>query len=454
MAAAACHGAACRSELADDGLAPGIRAIALAAALGAVQLQSMQMSHADTGHPLTERPSRLPEGPAAAGLRVLHVVPSFWPALLRYGGPIESTLQLCRHLAAAGCEVTVLTTDSNGPGTRVAVETGSEVELAAGMRVRYYRKLMRNSVAPELIRNLARYAAAADLVHLHAVYNFPTIPTLAVCRRMHKPLIWAPHGSFQKWPGRRRALAKSVWNGLCRKIVPAHTIFHATSEPEAESIRTALPGLSIAVITNGVTIPDSSPGPAGGADTLRLLFIGRLDPVKGIENLLQACAILRRREAPSFTLTLAGDGPEAYRKGLHELVHRYELTDRVRMIGPVNGDEKERAFAEADVAIIPSFTENFGIVVAEALARQRPVIASHGTPWAEVERVGCGLWVENSPAALSEAVCRISTMPLPQMGEKGRRWMIERFGWPAIAQQMLACYGRALSIAGGTGPAT
>lgn len=410
------------------------------------------MSAADI-HPIAQRVERPRQGPnGAAGLRVLHVVPSFWPAI-RYGGPIESTLQLCRHLAAAGSAITVLTTDSDGPGARVSVQTDREVELAPGMRVRYYRKLMRDSVAPELIWNLARYAAAADLVHLTAVYNFPTIPTLMVCRRLKKPLVWSPRGALQDWPGRRRAAAKALWDRLCLKIAPPHAIVHATSEPEAESIRRALPGMNIAIVPNGVAIPDASPPPPGGSETLRFLFIGRLDPKKGLENLLAACAMLKDQDVLRFNLTIAGSGPEAYRKQLSDLIQRRELGDRVRMIGEVEGDDKERAFAEADVTIVPSYVENFAIVVAEALARERPVIASHGTPWAEVERVGCGLWVENSPAALSEAVRRISTMPLPQMGERGRRWMIEQFGWPTIAQQMLDCYARALSTASGTGSA-
>ncbi|HTW88980.1 MAG TPA: glycosyltransferase [Candidatus Binataceae bacterium] len=410
------------------------------------------MSGADI-HPVAQRTEQPRQGPSGvAGLRVLQVVPSFWPAV-RYGGPIESTLQLCRHLAAAGSAITVLTTDSHGPGARVSVSTDDEVELAPGMRVRYYRKLMRNSVAPALIKNLARYAGAADLVHLTAVYNFPTIPTLMVCRRLKKPLVWSPRGALQNWPGRRRPTAKALWDRLCLKIAPAHAVVHATSAPEAESIRRALPGLNIAIVPNGITIPDAPPRPPGGSETLRLLFIGRLDPKKGLENLLAACSMLRNQDVLRFSLTIAGSGPEAYRKHLSELIQRRDLADRVQMIGEVEGDDKERAFAESDVTIVPSYIENFAIVVAEALARERPVITSHGTPWAEVERVGCGLWVENSPSALSDAIRRISTMPLPQMGDRGRRWMIEQFGWPAIARQMLACYARALSMTSGTGSA-
>jgi glycosyltransferase involved in cell wall biosynthesis len=385
----------------------------------------------------------------AARRRLLHVVPSFWPAV-RFGGPIESTAQLCRSLAAAGCEVTVLTTDSDGPGARLAIESTGEVELAPRMKVRYCRKLAGNSVAPEMIPHLFRYARAADVVHLTGVYNFPTFPALAICRRLQKPLVWSPRGSLQDFPGRRRAFLKALWDRLCCEIAPSHTIVHATAEPEAESIRKAMPGLSVAIIPNGVTIPEVPLPRPGPAQALRALFIGRLDAKKGIENLLEACAILKRGNFLEFTLTIAGGGEESYRWKLSDRINRLELGAWVQMIGEVQGGAKEQAFAAADIVIVPSYIENFAMVVAEALARERPVIASRGTPWAEIERVGCGLWVDNSPQALSDALCRISTMPLAEMGERGRRWMSEQFGWPTIAREMLACYSKAIAATDGT----
>ena len=97
------------------------------------------------------------------------------------------------------------------------------------------------------------------------------------------------------------------------------------------------------------------------------------------------------------------------------------------MIGDIRGDEKQRMFERTDVVVAPSFTENFAIVVAEALAHGAAVIASTGTPWKEVERVGCGLWVANDPASVADAIIKINTMPIAEMGERGRRWMATRF---------------------------
>src|SRR2546427_9907922 len=113
-------------------------------------------------------------------LRVLHVVPSFFPARA-YGGPTESVYRLCRHLAAAGADVRVLTSNADGRDAVVDVDTAREVELAPGLRVRYCARVARHSVSPTLLSLLPARLRWCEVVHLTAVYSFPTIPTLALC---------------------------------------------------------------------------------------------------------------------------------------------------------------------------------------------------------------------------------------------------------------------------------
>ena len=168
-----------------------------------------------------------------------------------------------------------------------------------------------------------------------------------------------------------------------------------------------------------------------------MLFIGRLHPKKGIENLLQALEILGDE---SLTLTIYGSGDESYLHSLHQLVHKLGIEKLVSFQGHVSGERKMKAFIKADVCIVPSFTENFGMVVAEALAHGVPVIASKGTPWEELMRRGCGLWVENTPDSLAQAVTRISEGGLEDMGRKGREWMKEVFSWDSIAHRMMTTY--------------
>jgi glycosyltransferase involved in cell wall biosynthesis len=114
------------------------------------------------------------------------------------------------------------------------------------------------------------------------------------------------------------------------------------------------------------------------------------------------------------------------------------------MLGAVVSKEKKALFEYSDVALVPSYTENFAIVAAEALAHGVPVIASKGTPWSRLEEMGCGLWVDNDPESLANAIRSISTMPLRDMGLRGREWMQNEFSWRSVTNQMLALYHRSV----------
>ena len=191
------------------------------------------------------------------------------------------------------------------------------------------------------------------------------------------------------------------------------------------------------MIPNGVDVPaDLNRVERNGE--LRMLFIGRLDPKKGIEALLKACSLVD--SALPWRLAIAGWGPPEYVSQLKEQIHALGLSGRVEMLGPVLSEAKKGLFECSDVALVPSYTENFAIVVAEALAHGVPVIASKGTPWSRLEDMRCGLWVDNDPESLADAIRSISTMPLQDMGRRGREWMQNEFSWRSVTNQMLALY--------------
>jgi glycosyltransferase involved in cell wall biosynthesis len=374
-------------------------------------------------------------------MKVLHVVPSFYPAF-HYGGPIISVYELCAGLRRQGCEVRVLTTDANGLGAVLDVVKDAPVTLPPGFSVRYCSRIFRHSVSPGLLRLLVPSIRWADVVHLTAVYNFPTLPTLAACRWLAKPLVWSPRGALQRWQSSRRPLLKAGWESVCRRLAPEGMVLHVTSQREAEESGAQFPRARSVVIPNGVELPprlDHHNGSGG----LRLLFLGRIDPKKGIENLLAACQLLSNLDRP-WSLTIAGSGDGSYTAGLEEGARHLGLRERISFAGEVRGQAKANLFAASDLAVFPSHTENFAMVVAEALAHGVPVIASTGTPWSGVEAHGCGLWVENDPVTLAAAIERMSQMPLGEMGERGRRWMEEEFAWETVAREMLKLYGKLL----------
>jgi glycosyltransferase involved in cell wall biosynthesis len=370
-------------------------------------------------------------------MKVLHVVPSFHPAY-SYGGPIRSTFELCRNEVELGCEVRVLTTDADGLDRVLDVDKTKEVELPEGFRVRYCPRRQRHSVSPTLMHLLPTFMRWADVVHLTGVYNFPTFPTILWGRLLHKPLIWSPRGALQRWEGSSRIGLKGIWDFLWYHTADrVELTMHATSEQESRETLARFPKLRMATIPNGVDVPVHINRIERNGE-LRLLFIGRLDPKKGIEALLKACSLADL--AQPWRLAIAGWGAPEYVSQLKEQIHALGLGGRVEMLGAVLSNEKKGLFERSDVALVPSYTENFAIVVAEALAHGVPVIASKGTPWSRLEEMRCGLWVNNDPESLAAAIRCISTMPLPDMGRRGREWMQREFSWRSVTNQMLALY--------------
>ena len=372
-----------------------------------------------------------------APLRVLHVSPYFFPAHV-YGGPIQSTYRLCVASAQLGCDIRVLTTNANGTQRVLALPTTRAVTLEGGVQVRYCARVGQHSASPSLLAGLGPAVRWAEVVHLQAVYSFPTLPTLLACRLLGRPLVWSPRGALQRWTGTTRARAKAVWEQASRLVAPARLRLHVTSEDEAEASQRRLPNVRTQVIPNGMDVP-AQVEHVPGDGVLRLLFLGRLHPIKALENLLDACQLLDQRGVV-WQLTVAGTGEPAYQERLCERARQAGLAGRVRWAGQVSDAAKPGLFAETDVLVLPSHTENFGMVVAEALGHAVPVIASRGTPWARLEEIGCGLWTDNSAAALAAAVDRLRRMPRREMGARGRAWIAREFGWDSVARSMLALY--------------
>jgi glycosyltransferase involved in cell wall biosynthesis len=374
-------------------------------------------------------------------VKILHVSPTYYPATY-WGGPIFSVYGLNRALSRIpGVALEVIATDAAGPraSDRLDVDTSSATADAYGYPVWFCRRIAGVSISLQLLRRLPSRIARADVVHLTAVYSFPTIPTLLLCWAYAKPLVWSPRGSLlatHQWTGARRRGLKGIWEAVIRPVaLRLRCVLHVTSDEERRASLARIPGLDACIIPNGIDIPEVLPPRAWKQNgMLRLVFVGRISPEKALENLISAVAAV---DVP-VSLAICGTGDASYVEGLRRQVTKQGLEDRVLFRGHV--DDKPDAFADADVCIVPSHSENFGMVVAEALAHGVPVIASHGTPWAALEENGCGLWVDNDPASLARAIETIAPLDLQEMGLRGRAWMRRDFGWAGIAAQMHALY--------------
>ena len=374
-------------------------------------------------------------------MRVLHVVPSFYPAV-GYGGPIYSVLKLCLGLTELGCEVKVVTTDANG-NSRLTAEQKND-SLLGPLKIDFSRRIGKGMLAPSLAGRVLTESRWADVIHLTAVYNFATWPTLLAARMNNKPLVWSPRGTLQRWSGSRRLWHKTAWESLCRAVMPQQLTLHCTSEVEAKESASRLGCPRTFVAPNGIDIPPLPAAPPSNG-VLKLLFVGRLDAKKGIENLIASTSQFAALGIDRWHLKIVGNGDRSYVDELRRHASAAGQSDHVEFCGHYSGEKKYEAYSESDLVVVPSHTENFGIVVAEALAHSRPVVVSRGTPWSEVEARNCGRWVENDPASLAEAIRDVGTRDRVAMGKLGRAWMIEAFSWEEQTRRMLGLYQQVLS---------
>jgi glycosyltransferase involved in cell wall biosynthesis len=375
-------------------------------------------------------------------MRVLFVSPSFYPAF-HYGGPTYINRSLCDAMGAIdGVEVDVLTTDADGPGQRVDV-VATLANHADNYSITFCSRSMPPDISFGLLARLSRAVRRADIVHLNAVYSFTTIPTLFLCRVMKKPVVWSTMGALQRWQGTTRQRTKAAWEFICNRLCEsAQVVMHVTSEEEREESLEKINNASVVILRNGIELPGLNGfNNNGRSGALRLLYLGRLHPIKGVENLLQAMALLKTE----VRLSICGEGDPDYENLLRSMVSQLGLTGVVEFCGRVDGDLKEQQFYQSDLCVAPSFKEAFCTVALEALARGVPVIVGRGVPWHRVEEIGCGLWVSNEPKDLAAAIDRAATMPLKEMGTRGRAWMESEFSWPPVAAEMVDIYKQLIS---------
>jgi glycosyltransferase involved in cell wall biosynthesis len=378
-------------------------------------------------------------------MRILQITPTYYPASY-WGGPIFSAYGLDKALAnMPDVELRVLTTDAAGPRIKDSLETHAldYDALYPNYEVCFCRRIVGHSASLGLLLKLSSLIRWSDVVHLHAIYSFPTIPTLLFCRIWRKPLVWTPHGALlddQKLAKSRRKNLKRVWISICNALSRRDCVtLHLTSDEEKDVTIRKIPNANVAVIPNGVETLKTLPKKeflCGGM--FQLLFIGRLDPKKGVEILLDA---MKQLSDPSITLSICGDGEVQYVVHLKQYAEQLGLLDTgVHFVGRVDGKGKTNAFLESDVCVFPSLSESFAIVVAESLTHGVPVIVSREMPWKSVEDKQCGLWVENTPESLARAIKSIRQMNLAEMGRRGWEWMKEEFGWETIACEMFRIY--------------
>jgi glycosyltransferase involved in cell wall biosynthesis len=382
-------------------------------------------------------------------MRVLHVSPYFAPAF-RYGGPPRSILGLCRALGDAGVDVEVFTTTANGHEALAAAPMGTSYD---GVRVRYFplawpKRYWRGA---GLRSALEQSMAAADLVHVHGLWNMTGWAGAACARAAGVPCVVSPRGMLQPGAMRRhRALKSMAYWGIERGNLRTAAFLHATSPLEARELTTF--GPPVVSIANGVVPTDISP-----AAVDRLLeragltrrdevvtFLGRLHPIKRLDLLAEAFAAVRQAR-PNARLVIAGPDEGGHRAQIEALFA--PVAGDTRWLGAVDAEEKWALFALSRAVVQCSDSESFGMSIAEALTSGVPVVVTKPSGWTEVEANGCGFSVAHEPVAIADGLLRLldDRDAAAAMGARGKAWARRVFAWDAIGRAMRDAYEAALA---------
>lgn len=370
-------------------------------------------------------------------MRVLQTIAGFGAL---YGGIATCTYDLISAMHGIGFPLDLLTLEVSNPADKLM-----------GKGEDWIKALPNDAITPyEYSRGIARYLKGHnyDLYHTNGLWMYCNHITCSVARHRRKPYVITPHGML--YPD---ALHRSYWKKwpliqLCfRKDIGRADCLHVTCKAELEHVRDFGYKGVVAIIPNPANLPDyldevaaAKPSFLGCSQARKLGFLGRLHPIKKVENLLYGVAMLPRPQ--DCELVIMGKGDDSYEQFLRNETNRLGLKN-VWFCGFVSGREKYEQLAQLACLFVPSDFENFGMIVTEALSVGTPVMASLGTPWEELNTVGCGWWIDRSPDNIAEVMQQVIEMPVAQllaMGKKGRELVLEKYTAPQVARQMRQLY--------------
>jgi glycosyltransferase involved in cell wall biosynthesis len=290
-----------------------------------------------------------------------------------------------------------------------------------------------------MLEGLRLACQSADVIQTNSLWMMPNIYPAWARKGTNCKLVVAPRGTLATWSLKRAWIKKKLigWFGQYGALRSAD-MFYATCKKEYEEIRACGYKQPVVIIPIGMDIPAVDHKASGGLR--HILFFGRLHEVKAVDRLILAWKEVALK-FPDWDLQIAG--PDAGDKSRLEQIVRNSDVPRVSFLGEFCGQEKYKLLAGVDLYVLPSKTENFAVTIAEALASGTPVIASNGTPWADLDKHSCGWWGftdEHTLAAIFEQVLPLDRPTLENMGRNGINWIREEFNWISIGRQTLDAY--------------
>ena len=383
-------------------------------------------------------------------MKVLHVIPSVSPTL---GGPTQAVLNLVKALRECGVDAEIATTNHNGSALLdVPLNQRIEYEQVPVWFLPRFSPPMKEFIfSAELTRWLWHHIRDYNLLNTHYIFSYASTCAGAIARREGIPYLVRTIGQLTPWALAQSRLKKQIYTFLIeRHNLNCAAAIHCTSVGEAEDVRNfgiKTPTLTLPLGVNQTPeLPEAKQKLHALYDippqTAIVLFLSRLHYKKRPDLLFRALSQLDVHKG-KFHLILAGSGESDYVSYLKNLAASLGLSACTSFAGFVAGEDKELLLQGSDIFVLPSFSENFGIAVAEAMAAGLPAIVTPGVQIApEIAAAKAGLVVEGKVDALSRAISQLLTFPElgRQLGENGKRLVTHRYSWNAIAENLASVY--------------
>jgi glycosyltransferase involved in cell wall biosynthesis len=389
-------------------------------------------------------------------VKVLCVAPYYEPAYI-YGGPARSIPALCRELVRQGAEVTVLTTNANRDEV-LDVPTGRALDVG-GVQVTYFPRITRGHFfwSPGLARACFARAGEFDVVHINGLYTFPTLVAADAAVGRCVPFVVSPRGQLMPWARHYKGLKKALYFRLFerRRLERADALI-CTDASEAEAVQELGLTPPTYVVPNGIDMSRFRELPRRGAmreslgmangDVL-ILWLARLHPGKRPRLAVEAFGQVAARYGTAH-LVFAGPDEAGMQSNLMDLAQRYQCADRVHFAGFLDRDEVRQALADADLFLMTSESENFGVAAVEAMAAGLPVVITDEIGLARfVADADGGRVVTSDPEKVADGLASLLQQPemLREIGRQAQKAAVASFDLEVVARQMLECYGRVRS---------
>jgi glycosyltransferase involved in cell wall biosynthesis len=353
-----------------------------------------------------------------------------------YGGPAFSVSRLAAALEEAGAEVGLWARDQSAAVSPL---------LPAGSSVR--RIVGTESEALDLF-------GEPDILHDNGIWLLHNHRLATLAEKHGIPRVISTRGMLEPWAlGHKRFKKKLAWWLYQRRDLRQACCHITTGETEAENLQRLGLGVPIATVPNGVDVAEAR---LGGVDletevTVQngrrrtALFLGRIYPIKGLPMLIEAWARVRPH---GWLLRIAGPDEAGHQKQVERAVSAAGLGEVVSFTGPVEPEMKKDAFLDANLFVLPTYSESFGMVVAEALAHSVPVLTTVATPWSILQERGCGWCVDATADGIAEGLREATSLDaeaLRAMGTKGRALVAAEFSWKRVGDLMLSTYDQVLA---------